>query len=59
MEVLDHAGVQLLAVETQLPFHIVAVARKLPGGQVADNGTFLAPGAAWRAASVFATDRAT
>lgn len=54
---LDHAGMQLLAVETQLPFHIIAVARKLVPGRLPDNSAFLAGDAAWRQASVFASDR--
>ena len=37
---LDRAGFQLIAVETALPFHIVAVARVDTG--VAGNSAFLA-----------------
>jgi len=54
---LDHVGVQLLAVETMVPFHVIAVARKLEEGRRADNGAFLAADATWRAASVFRGDR--
>lgn len=59
VSLLDHAGVQLLAVETALPFHIVAVARKLPAGQVPDNRSYLASSALWRPGSVFVSDRMT
>ena len=58
VKLLDHIGVQLLAVETMQPFHVIAVARKLPPGSRPDNRAFLATGAAWVAASVFAGDRA-
>jgi SAM-dependent methyltransferase len=54
---LDHVGVQLLAVETMAPFHVIAAARKLEEGRRPDNGAFLAADAAWRAASVFRGDR--
>lgn len=57
VELLDHVGVQVLAVETMQPFHIIVVARKLPAGRRGDNATFLATGAAWRAASVFGSER--
>jgi hypothetical protein len=54
---LDRAGFQLLGVETALPFHIVAVARRLPDSATAANDAFLEPGAAWRSSSWFASDR--
>lgn len=57
VELLDHVGVQMLAVETMQPFHIIAVARKLPAGRRGENAAFLATGAPWRAASVFGSDR--
>lgn len=53
---LNHAGVQLLAVETALPFHIVAIASKLTPGKTPDNAAFLAGDSSWRAVSVFASD---
>ncbi len=58
VELLDHVGVQLLALETMAPFHIIAVARKLAPGHRPDNRPWLAADAAWRAASVFRGDRA-
>lgn len=58
LRLLDHAGVQLLAVETMAPFHIIAVARKLPPGRRPENAPFLEAGSEWRASSVFAGDRA-
>jgi len=57
LRLLDHVGVQILAVETMAPFHIIAVARKLPPGHPPDNAPVLATGASWRATSVFAGDR--
>jgi SAM-dependent methyltransferase len=57
VKLLDHLGVQLLAVETMRPFHIIAVARKLPMGSRPDNRAFLAADAGWVADSVFAGDR--
>lgn len=58
VRLLDYVGVQLLAVETMLPFHVIAVAQKLPPGSRPDNRAFLAADAGWVAASVFAGDRA-
>jgi SAM-dependent methyltransferase len=55
VRLLDHAGWQLVAVETALPFHIVAVARACSG--MPDNGGFLAADAEWRRTSVFRRDR--
>ena len=55
VRLLDRAGLELLWVETALPFHIVAVARASDGG--ADNSAFLAPTARWRQESVFRRDR--
>lgn len=56
---LDHAGMQVLAVETMAPHHIIAVARKIPSGHRPDNGVFFSPDAAWRRASVFVSDRSS
>jgi SAM-dependent methyltransferase len=53
---LDRAGFHLVAVETALPFHIVAVAAA--HGPASDNGSFLATTAEWRHRSVFRRDRA-
>jgi SAM-dependent methyltransferase len=58
LRLLDHAGVQILAVETMSPFHIIAVARKLPPGCQPENAPYLAAGAGWRAAGAFASDLA-
>jgi SAM-dependent methyltransferase len=54
---LDHVGVELLAVETMVPFHIVALARKPAPGLRPDNRPWLGADAAWRAASPFGEDR--
>jgi hypothetical protein len=58
LELLDHVGVRILAVETMAPFHIIAVARKPGPGSRPDNRDWLAADAAWRAASVFRGDHA-
>lgn len=55
VRLLDHAGCQILSVETALPFHIVAVARA--NGREPDNGRFLSRTADWRRTSVFRRDR--
>ena len=55
VRLLDNARCQLVAVETALPFDIVAVAR-VPSA-IPDNGEFLAAGAVWRRTSVFRRDR--
>ncbi|MBA2462256.1 MAG: class I SAM-dependent methyltransferase [Actinobacteria bacterium] len=52
---LDRVGFELLAVETALPFHIVAVAQA--GAHGRDNSAFIADTADWRRASVFRHDR--
>ena len=52
---LDVAGWQLVAVETALPFHIVAVAYAVDGAP--DNIRFLRRDAEWRRTSVFRRDR--
>ncbi len=52
---LDVAGWQLVAVETALPFHIIAVACAIAGAP--DNIRFLASDAEWRRTSVFRRDR--
>jgi len=53
VQLLDHAGYRIVAVETALPFHIVALAQAAEG----DNGAFLAPDAPWLRQSVFRRDR--
>lgn len=57
VEMLNHVGAQVLAVETALPFHIIAVACKLPPGHRPDNAPFLTADAAWRNTSNFISDR--
>jgi SAM-dependent methyltransferase len=55
VRLLDRADWQFVAVETALPFHIVAVARTCVDAP--DNGEFLAADAEWRRTSVFRRDR--
>jgi SAM-dependent methyltransferase len=57
VRLLDRAGFHLVAVETALPFHIVAVAAVR--GPAPDNGSFLSATAGWRQRSVFRRDRAS
>jgi SAM-dependent methyltransferase len=57
VRMLDRAGFELVGVETALPFHIVAVARRPPEGATAENDAFLAPDATWVRRSCFSTDQ--
>jgi SAM-dependent methyltransferase len=59
VEVLDFAGMQLLAVETMAPHDIISVARKLRPGHQPDNEAFRSSDAPWRSASLFSRDRAS
>jgi len=56
LDLLDEAGLEVLALEALAPFDIIAVARKLPTGRRPDNAAFRAPDAAWRRGSVFSRD---
>jgi SAM-dependent methyltransferase len=55
--VVDHVGLQILAVEAFRPFHIAVIARKTAPGQAVDNGKFrgIAAAPGWR--SPFPSDR--
>jgi SAM-dependent methyltransferase len=57
VEMLNHAGLQLLAVEAVQPCHIIAIGRRLPAGQVPKNQAFLDRHAAYRRRSPFPTDQ--
>jgi SAM-dependent methyltransferase len=57
VRMLDRAGLELVGLETALPFHVVAVARRMPAGVTAANEAFLDPDAAWARSSCFSTDR--
>jgi SAM-dependent methyltransferase len=57
VRMLDRAGYELLTLETALPFHIVALARRPPAGVTAVNEPFLRPDAAWARSSCFSRDR--
>jgi len=54
VRLLDRAGLQLVAIETALPFHIVAVASVC--APTPDNHSFLSATAEWRYGSVFRRD---
>jgi SAM-dependent methyltransferase len=56
---LDHLGLQILAIEAMRPNHIVAVARKPGGGRHADNGSMLADLPRHQLLSPFPSDRAS
>ena len=58
VELLDHVGVQIRAVESAFPFHIAALATRLDATQRPDNTEFLDARAAYRSTSPFRTDRA-
>ena len=57
VRMLDRAGFELVGLETALPFHIVAVARRPPEGAPPENDAFLDPDAIWVRQSCFPTDR--
>jgi hypothetical protein len=57
MEVGNHAGFQLRAIEAVRPFHIVLVAQKPPEGQAPNNDAFLKHAPAGLEASPFPADR--
>ena len=57
VELLDHVGVRIRAVESTFPFHIAALATRLESGQRPDNTEFLGPHAPYRSASPFRSDR--
>jgi SAM-dependent methyltransferase len=58
IELIAHTGLQILAVEPLLPFHIVLVARKMPAGEQPRNDQFKEAAAAHFRRSPFAADRA-
>ncbi len=56
VELIDHIGLQIRAVEVTLPYNIFMIAQKLTSGQKPDNGPFLASDAAYRRLSPFRSD---
>jgi SAM-dependent methyltransferase len=54
---LDHAGLQLMALEASLPSHVIAIARKVPPSAAVHNAAFLMEDAAPFRQSPFPTDR--
>jgi hypothetical protein len=58
VELVDHLGLQIQAVESTYPFHIAVLATQLLPGRRPDNADFLSGGAAYRRASPFRSDRA-
>jgi len=54
---VEHAGLQILAVEPVRPYHIVVIARKLPAGRAPDNEEFLGVTRSPCWSSPFASDR--
>lgn len=57
-QLLDHVGLQILAVEAVRPNHVIAIARKIDTGKPADNRAFLAAYASFLRDSPFSSDRA-
>ncbi|WP_434449061.1 methyltransferase domain-containing protein [Lentzea sp. E54] len=55
VELVDHMGLQITAVEAFRPFNIVVVARKPADGEVVSNAQFRGPGSTW--SSPFLADR--
>ena len=58
VDVIDDAGLQILAVEALLPFHIIVVARKLRPGEKPDNRPYRGQAAEHLRRSPFHADRA-
>jgi len=57
VQMLDYSGLQILAVDTVLPFHVIILSRKVDKNTLIDNSEFLAPDAAFRTRSPFSIDR--
>lgn len=57
VELLDHLGLQIHAIEPLRPSHIIAVAQKLPEGISAKNEAYDTNVARYRQRSPFASDR--
>lgn len=57
VELVDHMGLQILAVEAIPPMHILVVARKIGPGSVADNAAYRSGSASCCRNSPFPTDR--
>jgi len=57
LQTLDQAGIQIVAVDTAMPYHIVALGQRLLDSEVPKNAIFLGAAATWRACSPFPTDR--
>jgi hypothetical protein len=57
VQLVDHAGFEIVAVDTARSMHIIVLARRPAAGSVPRNQEFLEPTAAHFAQSVFAVDR--
>jgi SAM-dependent methyltransferase len=57
VELLNHMGVRIRAVEAAFPFHIATLATRPESGQRADNALFLGALAPYRTSSPFRSDR--
>ena len=58
VQMLDHMGLQIEAVEAQRPYHIIVVAQKAMKGETTDSRQFLSTDAEYARESPFPTDRA-
>ena len=57
LQIVHHMNLQILAVETILPYHIIVIAQKLPTGHLPDNQLFIGDKAEYRHQSPFVSDR--
>jgi SAM-dependent methyltransferase len=57
VELLDYMGLQIVAAEAQLPYHIIAVAQKVLAGESKDNSSLCGRDAEYRMSSPFPSDR--
>jgi SAM-dependent methyltransferase len=57
VRLIDHVGVKIHAIEPLRPYHIFAVAEKLPEGQLPQNQIFLADRAKYSRSSPFPSDK--
>jgi SAM-dependent methyltransferase len=57
LALVTHVGLQVLAAEVRLPYHILVVAQKLPPGKQARNEAFSSAAAEFRRRSPFPGDR--
>ena len=57
LRLVDYVGLEICSVEASLPFHIIVVGKKIPGGQRLDNSVFLRNRVSYSSQSPFESDR--